>query len=440
MKKNVLLVSFDDLLAYWRYRDVFGEPLQVPNLDRLCARATVFRNAYAQAPICGPSRASFMSGLSPATTGIFDNRTSIFDRVPDRALWPFRLKEAGYFNSSGGKVHHGYGALRRRHHKTLYHDNQKRFDPDMHFPQGVEKQKFGGHRGGWAATDPADDHRFYDHEVSTSAATFLSGFDAAQPFYREVGFYSPHGPFYTPVRFRELYDPDRFQRPESWDRDGFPDEPFIRDRVPSNPQLEAGNTEWWRQSLRNYFSAVSHGDYHLGRVLDALEASPHAGSTLVVVLSDHGYHLGDRNRFSKFTLFEQSLAVPLIVFDPADPTPRTVDDPVALLDVGPTIMDYAGLSPIEGCDGRSLLPYLRGAGDPDRAITSFSNDGATVRQGRHRLIRYHDGNVQLFDVESDLWQQHDLGRDDPAFAPLDAELRRVCRAQGFEIGAMDGTG
>ncbi|WP_164870830.1 sulfatase family protein [Mesobaculum littorinae] len=428
-RKNVVLISFDDAVSYWHYRSVFGVPLQTPNLDRICAEATVFDAAYCQAPICGPSRASFMSGKAPPQTGIYDNTVDVFDRVAPEDIWTRRLRDAGWFCSSGGKVHHGYTPLKRRHHGRIYSDRQKRFDADTSLPPEADLVKFGGHRGGKATADPAHDASYYDHQVADSAIEFLTTYDGDAPFYREVGFYSPHGPHYTPARFKEMYDEAAFVPPADWDA-GWPEDLFIRERVPPRDLLEEGRAKWWRKSVRNYFSAMTHGDYHLGRVWEALMASPHADNTLVLIVADHGFHLGDRNRFSKFTLFDQVGRVPFILWDPARRQGQRVSDPVALLDLGPTVLDHLGLSPIEGSPGRSLRPLCDGARAPERAVPTFSNDGIAVRHGRYRLIRYADGSTQFFDLETDFWQQRDLGQGHPDYAATLAALERTAHEHG----------
>ena len=145
-RRNVLLVSFDDAVAFWPYKTAFREPLQTPNLDRICAQATAFHAAYCQVPICGASRASFMTGRTPHELGILDNGTFIFDRYGARDIWSFRLKQAGYFCSSGGKVHHKYKPVPARIQKDLYSDGRKAFGDDMSLPPGVACKSFGGHR------------------------------------------------------------------------------------------------------------------------------------------------------------------------------------------------------------------------------------------------------------------------------------------------------
>ncbi|MEL7300735.1 MAG: sulfatase-like hydrolase/transferase [Pseudomonadota bacterium] len=431
-RRNVLLVSFDDCISYWPYKTAFNEPLQTPNLDRICAQSSVFHAAYCQAPICGPSRASFMSGRTPHQLGIHDNDVTLFDRLAPADIWPSSFKAAGYFCSSGGKVYHtGNGMLPGPLHRQLYSDRRKRFSGDMRIPKELELKSYGGNRKGWATTDPKDDVTFYDHEAATSAIEFLEGYDADAPFYREIGFFSPHGPHVTPARFKEMYDEDNFRPPPDWD-DGFDENAFSNEHMEQNEFLRKGDWSWWRKSVRNYFSALSHGDYQLGRVWDALRASRHADNTVVIILSDHGFHLGNRNLYRKTTLWEQVARVPLIVFDPARGAAQDISDPVALLDVGPTVLDLAGLPPVEApTSGRSLVPLLDGARDPARVVPTFHRASASIRQGAHRLILYGDGTTQLFDLEEDFWQLRDLGAAHPAHAPMMAALKASCEAHAF---------
>ena len=435
LKKNILLISFDDAVAFWHYRSVFGAALQVPNLDRICTKATAFHAAYAQAPVCGPSRASFMSGRTPYQLGVFDNSIEVFDVLPASQMWSVRLKEAGYFCSSGGKLHHNFKPLNRKDQAAIYSDGRKKFLDDMSLKPGAPARKFGGHRGGWATTDPKDDPAYYDHQSASSAVDFLNSYDGAAPFYREVGFFSPHGPHITPARFKEMYDPATFIQPASW-ADGFPDDDFLSKLVPEGDKKDLANLAYWRACVRNYFSAYSHGDHHLGRVWDALQASPHADTTLVVICSDHGFHLGDRNRFSKFTLFEQVAGVPLIIYDPAQPGGQIITDPVAMLDLGPTVLDYGGLPKPADFLGRSLMPYLHGQTDPDRAVLTIWHGSVAIRKGRYRMIRYEDGSTQLFDITTDLWQQTELGPSHPAYDAMLSSLIQTQQDYGQTTGPV----
>lgn len=437
-KKNVLLVSLDDAVAFWKYKSLFGEVLQTPNLDRICGQSTSFHSAYCQAPVCSPSRASFMSGLSPHQTGVTHSDPHYFDKVASEKMWPSRLKHHGYHCVPGGKVMRGYRALPQEVHEAIYStpysDSHGRFSlarRKSRYANGKvsDHMEFGGHRGGRATTTEDAEHKLYDNQVAEDAISFLKTYDGQVPFYREVGFQSPHGPWITPRQFKEMYRFKAIRQPKDWAR-GFDVETPPTDLIREN--IDSSSQRFWRQSVRNYFSAISYADEQIGRVWDALKTSSHAENTLVVILSDHGMHLGERNWFGKSTLWEQVVNVPLIIHDPAQPVGQVVSDPVALIDVGPTVLDYLGLPPIAASPGRSLLPQMRWERDPDRAVPSFFYDHAAMRKGKYRFIRYGNGSEQFFDLSRDWWQTQGLSANHPAYEQMRQAFDACCRDYGLE--------
>ncbi|MGB0800037.1 MAG: sulfatase family protein, partial [Planktomarina sp.] len=259
---------------------------------------------------------------------------------------------------------------------------------------------------------------------------FLQSYDGDKPFYREVGFFSPHGPRYTPARFKDMYDWQKFQQPAEW-ANGFDDNAYTDEHMPQTPELKDGKLGWWQYNVRNYFAGLSHGDYHFGRVMDALQDSKFADNTIVVVITDHGFQLGPRNRFYKSTVWEQAAGVPIIIHDPESPA-RVIDDPVALLDIGPTVLDYAGVRGIRNCIGKSLRPQVDGASKPDRVIPTFRYDNISIRKGHYRMARYVDGSTQLFDLRTDIWNLNDLGPDDPAYEGMEQALIAAGEEYGME--------
>ncbi|WP_322892895.1 MULTISPECIES: sulfatase-like hydrolase/transferase [unclassified Yoonia] len=429
-KPNVLLVSFDDAVAYWPYKTAFNEPLLTPHLDRICAVSTAFHAAYSPATVCNPARASFMSGRSTHQLGVFSNQDNVFDKHDPRIMWPYRLKQDGYFCSSGGKVHHGHAPLPQPVHDILYSDAQKDFTYAISKP--VRTTHFGGYKNGAATLDPADDDVFYDMRSAESAITFLTGYDGDAPFYREVGFHSPHSPFTTPARFKEMYRLSRFREPADW-AGGYDSNAYADRAFPPRKELVNGRSRWWKQSLRNYFSAYSLVDDQLGRVWDALKASRHAQNTIVIVLADHGFHLGNKDRLQKSTLWEQVANVPLIIHLPGQTEAQVITDPVSMIDIGPTVLDYLGLGEIAGTVGQSLRPYLERRGVTPRAIPTFFYNNAAIRQGDYRIIRYDDATTQLYNLREDYWQLHDLGEGHPAYAALYASLVVTARLWGLQV-------
>ena len=431
--RNIMLITFDDAVAVWKYKSVFGQALHTPNLDRICAQSTAFHAAYTQAPVCSPSRASFMSGQAPHQSGITSATSNPFDKIPPQQMWPYMLRHGGYYTSSGGKVMSNYKPLPEAEHAMIYCDERKLFRKDWAPPSKIMIE-FGGFRGGQATVHEAHDTRFYDFKSSKSAISFLWKYRDTAPFYREVGFYGPHGPWITPRRFKEMYDDTAFQQPRAWA--DLPPTGEMLDRT-FRANFDASRIDFWRKSVRNYFSALSHVDHHLGRVWDVLKASPHADNTVVIITSDHGLHLGDRNRLRKGTLWEQVANVPLIIHDPAQPAPHVVTDPVGLIDIGPTILDYAGLPGLEDSPGRSLRPLMEWGRDPDRAVPTFAGNHAAIRKGQYRFIRYADGSTEFFDLGRDWWQTRNLGPDHPDYAEMAAAHAACCQEHGLDVTAID---
>ncbi len=319
-------------------------------------------------------------------------------------------------------------------HPKLYSDEHKVFWMDRRLLDKMAQAEYGGRYRGLATTDPADDETFYDHQSASSAISFLNTYDCAAPFYREIGFFGPHIPNITPSRFKDMYPFDAFQRPKRWNG-RYDRNKLTERRMPRN--FLSRELDHWQKSVRNYFSALTHVDHHLGRVWDALKSSKHADNTVVILVSDHGYHVGERRRFGKSTLWEQVARVPLIVHQPWDKTPGTIAQSVGLIDVGPTVLDYAGLPPMNDCVGQSLKPIAEGGAAPDRQIPTFYYDNAGIRSDDYRIIRYRDGTVQLFDLSADWWQYKNLGRSHPEFERLYAELVAACGLYGLDIAAED---
>ncbi|WBU63650.1 sulfatase-like hydrolase/transferase [Paracoccus aerodenitrificans] len=430
MKKNILVISFDDAIAYWRYKTIFSGELKTPNLDRICQVSSAFHSAYCQSPLCGPSRASLMSSQPPHVTGVHNNAKA-FQRLRPQDTWSYQLKVDGYFCSSGGKIHHGYKPLPQEVHDILYSDERKYFSADMKHNPNVPADITGGSGGGVSTTDPKDDARYYDDQSANSFINFISIYDRDQPFYREVGFFSPHTPFMTPKRFKDLYKPSLFEYPPEWSAEIDPEK---TDPIPSWANFKTHKTRYWKLSIRNYFSAMSHGDYHLGRVWDALQASEHAKNTIVIILADHGMHLGEKRRFGKSTLLEQVANVPLIIYDPDSPRPQRIEDPVALLDVGPTVLNIANLPEMEGRLGRSLVPLMNGTKEwPDRTVPTLKRDSASVRKGRYRFIRYETGECEMYDLQNDWWQMAPLEPDHPDYDEVFEAHLACCRAHGLDF-------
>lgn len=428
---NLLLVSFDDAVAPWPYRSAFREPLRTPCLDEICAVSTAFHAAYCTATVCNPARASLLSGRTTHQLAVHSNRDDVFARHDLRIMWPYRLKETGYFCSSGGKVHHGHAPLPNDVHRVLYSDEQKDF---VYLPdRAIETTHLGGYKGGPTTLHAGDDDVFYDTRSADSASRFLKTYDGDAPFYREVGFHSPHTPFAAPLRFREMYRLRRLTQPDAWE-DGYDSNSYADQRFPKAKGLRRDRLNWWKKSVLNYFSAYSFGDDQLGRVWRALKQSRHAENTIVIIMADHGFHLGNKDRLSKSTLWEQVAHVPLVIHVPGQAA-RVIADPVSMIDIGPTVLDLLDLGAITASVGRSLRPYLEGGLREVAPVPTFFERNASLRYGDMRIIRYEDGSTQFYDLRKDVWQLHDLGREHPEFDAAYAALLSTCAAWGLQIAA-----
>ncbi len=401
---NILLIAIDDL------NDWLGclghAQAKTPNIDRLATRGTLFTNAHCQAPICNPSRTSVMLGLRPSTTGIYVNspwfrRT---ERNKDRVTLSQYFAEHGYKTLTAGKIYHGsrqdprsfeiVGAIPGQMSKL---DERLRTD----LPTKSRLWDFGAQQ--------YPEEEFNDHLVASWAVDRLKA-KHQKPFFMAVGFYRPHVPFYAPPRFFDKFPIEKVKLPATKDDDR-KDLPEAAVKLTHNPLppshkwFEASGS--WRAAVQAYYSSVSFTDTQVGRVIDALDESEHAKNTVIVLWSDHGFHLGEKQRWAKQSLWERSTRVPLIVSYPGGNRNQRCSRPVELLSIFPTLVSLAGLPPAEFVEGRSLQPLLSKptAGWSYPAITTYRQNNHAVRSERYRYIRYADKSEELYDhsVDGDEW-------------------------------------
>lgn len=424
---NVLFVAIDDFND-WGPSQLEGEPFDVetPNFDRLARRGVLFTNAHCNAPSCNPSRASILSGLHPASTGVYGNRhdwrgNGLFSDV---LLLPEYFEKHGYATLGCGKIYHANQTSTRDRAGYLsprgWDDYFPSFEtqlPDPSMPdappgRGVGKFDWGG------TGKPLEE--MGDHKVVGWAIDQLNR-PRAEPLFLAVGIYRPHMPWFVPDEFYDRYEDAKIvppTNPEGWES-GLPEtlaKKFKRFREFTGK----------RGPSHGYAACITYADFELGRLLDALEASPIAGSTIVVVWSDHGWHLGEKEHFSKFTLWEESTRVPLLIAAPGQ-KPGAVESAVSLLDVYPTVLALAGLPVNQDNEGQSLLPLMKGKAEPKRAIvTSLDSERHAVRDGYYRYLKFR--NVEaLFDHRTDPGEYKNIAND-PSNAAVLERLRAVIPA------------
>ena len=423
-RPNVLLVAIDDLNDWVRF--LGGHPdTKTPNMDRLASRGVLFDNAHCQGPICNPSRTSLMYGLRPSTTGIYMNRPTPW-QVPAfgrRVSMPRHFAAHGYKTLTTGKIYHGSG-LPKNDFEVVGPRHSQRIKLDQQIQQNLPK----GGAGLWDFGPQAyEEAKFIDHVDATWAAERLRE-PHDRPFVMAVGFYRPHVPFYAPERIFHDVPRNTVTLPpvKDDDRDDLPESAKTLTTIGSPPPHRwFVENKKWKEAVQAYLACIRWTDEQVGRVLDALDSGPYADNTLVVLYSDHGFHLGEKQRWAKFSLWERSTHVPLIVAGPGIAGGKRCHRPVELLSIYPTLIDLCGLEARADLDGTSLGPLLDNPDAPwaPPAITTLGLNNHAIRTERWRYIRYADGAEELYDHASDPNEWRNLAGD-PQHADLKARLAR----------------
>ncbi|WP_231756514.1 sulfatase [Lignipirellula cremea] len=408
-RPNVLILSIDDLNDWTGC--LGGHPqARTPNIDRLARRGTLFSNAHCQAPICTPSRASLVTGLLPSTTGLYFLQPGLTASpvTKSRQTLPEHFAAAGYHTMGAGKFIKGNGEEKyfQQHGGAL-----GGFGPippqKLAYPDGLKLWDWGPF--------PADEADMPDTRIADWAIARLAE-PQEKPFLLVAGFWRPHVPMFAPQKWFDLFPADEVKLPETRDDDRADLPPYALDLTIGLP---APRHEWfveheqWDDAVRAYLASVAYVDHCVGRVLTALEASPHAENTIVVLFSDHGWHLGEKQRWAKRSLWNDSTRVPLIIAGAGQPAAQVCGRPVGLVDIYPTLLQLTGLPPITDHDGQSLAPLLADpTADWERpALTTFGPKSHSLRSTDWHYIRYADGSEELYDHQADPHEWSNLAAD-----------------------------
>ncbi len=426
-KPNILFIAIDDLNDW--VGSLKGHPqVRTPNIDRLAARGTLFANAHCQSPLCNPSRTSVMTGLRPTTTGVYGLAPWFrnLDEFEDRVSLPQQLAANGYRTMSAGKIYHGgYGRGKNdQEFQGLGPGSEIGATPDHKI---IPPTPGGNHTLMDWGTFPHEDNEKGDWKVASWAVDQLNK-ERFEPFFLSVGFFLPHVPLFATQKWFDLYPEDELILPQIRrdDRDDTPMFSWYLNWDLPEPRLSwCESIDQWKPLVRAYLACISFVDSQVGRVLDALEESDYANNTIVILWSDHGYHLGEKLITGKNTLWERSTHVPLIFAGPGINKGEVCRQPVELLDIYPTLNALLDLPPIGGLEGHSLVPQLRDANAkrPWPAITSHNQGNHTVRTERWRFIQYADGTEEFYDMQNDP-QEFDNLVGDPKYATIVAEHRK----------------
>lgn len=467
MQPNIVLIitdqqRFDTIAALGH------DHMETPNLDRLAREGAAFSNMYVTSPSCAPSRASLFSGTYPHTNGVFRNDE------PWTWTWVPLLGEAGYRCVNVGKMHTNPFERPFGFHERHVIENKDRAHPQLPFyldtwdkalwTAGVEKPtrvtyrpraEYRERMGAFVWDAPPKLHP--DNFVGDLAVHWLRSWPGAGPFFLQIGFPGPHPPYDPTQDWLDRYagkalpeairDYDLESQPAPLralrrHHEGQDHDAVVHLADPSPAQL--------RRQRAHYFANVSMIDAKVGEILAALEARGVLDDTMVVFTSDHGDALNDHGHIQKWTMYEASVKVPALVRYPARIAPRRIDGLVQLFDLGPTILEAAGIAPPDWMEAQSLMPLLAGedgaareavfAEHSDDMILDATEFVQMIRAGRWKLVAFLGSEEgQLFDLEADpgeranLWDvaEHGATRARLAQALADWRIRSAKRSQGF---------
>ncbi len=409
-RKNALFIIIEDLN---NSIGCYGNPLvQTPNLDRLARKGLIFDRAYCQFPVCNPSRSSFLTGLRPDTTKVLDNSKPWHTHVNHETL-PKLFKDNGYYTVGLGKVFHGRGR----------HDDPQAWDVNMGFEQ-TERGKRGEGRNmtdgeipwcNWLAAEGTDEDQ-PDGQIAAKAVELLKQ-PHDKPFFMALGFHKPHDPFHAPKKYFDMYNKNELMPPLVPDNRS-PKEDFMIGSGWHGPMKDF-TLQDQREFLWSYYACATFVDAQIGKVIDEMDRQDLWKDTAVILVSDHGYNLGEYDWWNKAVLMEDSARIPMIaVVEGQTPVNMRCDRFVEMVDLYPTFTDLCGLTCPENLEGTSIAPLLSDPNIPWKkaAYTQVQRGGdITGKSVRTKRWRYNEWTRnqrviarELFDHSSDPQEYRNL--------------------------------
>ncbi len=421
-KPNVLLIISDDLNT--RLGCYGATEAKTPNIDRLAARGVRFDRAYCNYPVCNVSRTSFLSGRYPEVTGVFNNSTSPRSQLGDAFQFlPEYFRAQGYFTAGAGKIAHGSYA------KLLQWDyfSEPSRGVGGEDEEGGRKKK-GGKKGKAAPGAQAGPGDPFDWQATTNedadepdgqtARRLLKFFSEHrdQPFFIAAGFHKPHVPHTAPQKYFDLHDPAKMPTP-----------PEPADHVKDIPKTAFGpgpkhlpdlTLEQRRAVIQHYYAATSFMDAQVGVLLDEMDRLKLWDSTVVIFMSDHGWHLGEHGGlYAKMSVFDESARAPLIVVTPGVKAGAGTAALVEYVDLFPTLAELSGIPKPAGLQGTSFAPVLKNPALPGKeSIYTVVNRGPgklarALYTREFRYFEWPDGSQQLYNAVTDPHEYVNLAKD-----------------------------
>ena len=436
-KPNILFISMDDLNDW--IGCMGGHPQALtPNIDRLAASGTLFTNAHCPSPACNGSRTAIMTGIPGYVSGLYSNRQKMRTKLPDAELMPKYFSKHGYWSAGSGKILHYFIDAQSW---DQYHPPKETENP---FPRTLypENRPASLPRGGpwqyietdWGALDATDEEYGGDWLVSKWIGEKLRK-KHDKPFFLACGIYRPHEPWFVPKKYFDQFPLDKIQLPPGYKKDDLADLPpaakkLARNRYFAHIQKE----DQWKQGVQGYLASIAFADAMVGRVMDALESGPNRDNTIVILWSDHGWHLGEKQHWQKYTGWRACTRVPLIVRAPkgtaglenGTKAGSICEAPVSLLSLFPTLVELSGLPPQEKVHAPSLIPLLKDTKSqwPHMAFTQLMKpDNYSVSGTQWRYIHYDNGDEELYDIHADPFEWKNLAGD-PKYSEQIARLKK----------------
>jgi arylsulfatase A-like enzyme len=423
-RPNVLFIAIDDL------RDWVGflgdKQVKTPNLDRLAARGVTFTRSYCAAPVCNPSRTALLSGHRPGATGVYENNAD-WRTTPaaDVVHLSRHFRMSGYYVAGAGKIYHGSYPP-----PASYWDD---FAKVGNGEGGAPKEKKGkAAPGNWGYGNfqigplSGGDAQMPDYHIVNYCLGQLQK-KHERPLFLACGLHKPHLAWQVPQKYFDLYPLEQVKLPPVQENDLADVPPAgVRMALRSGDHKKITEAGKWREAVRAYLATISFCDAMIGRLLDGLDQSPYRDNTIIVLWSDHGWHLGEKQHWRKFALWEEATRSPLLFVVPGLTKAgavcgRTVD----LMSIYPTLCDLCGLQTPAHVQGKSLKSLLAEPNAPwaEPAVTTYLRNNHAIRSERWRYIRYADGAEELYDHDADPHEWTNLSAD-PRHLEAKRELAR----------------